>query len=109
MRSTNVTDTTDAAARADYISNGPGHTEQNLTSRRSDFGNRMKEWIVKNNMIKTLLITCGLLATTAGLSLAEIEVGKPVPSFTLPDTNGKTRSLADFKGKFVVLEWYQPD
>lgn len=60
-------------------------------------------------MIKTLLITCGLLAATAGLSLAEIEVGKPAPNFTLPDTNGKTRSLADFKGKFVVLEWYQPD
>jgi len=60
-------------------------------------------------MIKTLLITCGLLAATAGLSLAEIEVGKPAPNFTLPDTNGNTRSLADFKGKFVVLEWYQPD
>ena len=60
-------------------------------------------------MMKTLLITCGLLAATAGLSFAETEVGKPAPSFTLPDTNGKTRSLADFKGKFVVLEWYQPD
>jgi peroxiredoxin len=43
------------------------------------------------------------------LSVAEIEVGKSAPNFTLPDTNGKTRSLADFKGKFVVLEWYQPD
>jgi peroxiredoxin len=60
-------------------------------------------------MMKTLLITCGLLAATVGLSFAETEVGKPAPSFTLPDTNGKTRSLADFKGKFVVLEWYQPD
>ncbi len=60
-------------------------------------------------MIKTLLIACGLLAATAGLSLAETEVGKSAPNFTLPDTNGKTHSLADFKGKFVVLEWYQPD
>ena len=60
-------------------------------------------------MIKTLLITCGLLTVTAGLSFAETEVGKAAPNFSLPDTNGKTRSLADFKGKYVVLEWYQPD
>jgi peroxiredoxin len=60
-------------------------------------------------MIKTLLITCGLLAATAGLSFAETAAGKPAPSFSLPDTNGKALSLADFKGKIVVLEWYQPD
>jgi peroxiredoxin len=60
-------------------------------------------------MIKSLLLTCGLLAVTAGLSFAETEIGKSAPNFSLPDTNGKTRSLADFKGKYVVLEWYQPD
>lgn len=60
-------------------------------------------------MIKTFLITCGLLAVTAGFSLAETEVGKAAPNFSLPDTNGKTHSLADLKGKYVVLEWYQPD
>jgi peroxiredoxin len=32
--------------------------------------------------------------------------GKPAPQFTLTDTNGKTRSLKDYKGKFVVLEWF---
>jgi peroxiredoxin len=63
----------------------------------------------KNEMIKTLLIAGGLLAVTAGLSCAGTDVGKPAPNFSLPDTNGKTRSLADFKGKYVVLEWYQPD
>ncbi|MEA3206362.1 MAG: hypothetical protein QOG92_2061 [Verrucomicrobiota bacterium] len=65
--------------------------------------------MVKIEMIKTLLITCGLLAVTAGLSLAETEVGKTAPNFSLPDTNGKIHSLADLKGKYVVLEWYQPD
>jgi peroxiredoxin len=63
----------------------------------------------KNEMIKTLFFTCGLLALTAGLSVAETEVGKVAPTFSLPDTNGKTHSLADLKGKYVVLEWYQPD
>jgi peroxiredoxin len=60
-------------------------------------------------MIKTLLISCGLFALTAGLSFAETEVGKVAPEFSLPDTNGKTHSLAELNGKYVVLEWYQPD
>jgi peroxiredoxin len=60
-------------------------------------------------MTKPLLITCMLLAATAGLTFANPEVGQTAPNFALPDTNGKTRNLADFKGKFVVLEWYQPD
>src|ERR1700758_553703 len=60
-------------------------------------------------MTKTFLIACAVLATTTGLSFAETEVGKPAPNFTLPDTKGKTRSLSDYKGKYVVLEWYQPD
>ncbi len=40
---------------------------------------------------------------------ADVEVGKPAPNFSLQDTHGKRVSLADYKGKFVVLEWYQPD
>lgn len=44
-------------------------------------------------------------AATDGQSATTAEVGKPAPSFTLIDTNGKKRSLSDFKNKFVVLEW----
>jgi len=33
------------------------------------------------------------------------EVGAPAPGFSLPDTYGKTFTLAEFKGKIVVLEW----
>ncbi len=36
------------------------------------------------------------------------ELGKPAPDFTLTDMNGKTVKLADYKGKIVVLEWFQP-
>ncbi|HEX4124156.1 MAG TPA: redoxin domain-containing protein [Tepidisphaeraceae bacterium] len=35
-------------------------------------------------------------------------LGTPAPSFSLVDQNGKTVSLADFKGKVVVLEWTNP-
>lgn len=35
-------------------------------------------------------------------------VGKPAPSFELPDEAGKTHKLSDYKGKTVVLEWTNP-
>ena len=34
------------------------------------------------------------------------EVGQPAPEFTLTDSTGTSRSLGDFKGKFIVLEWF---
>jgi peroxiredoxin len=72
--------------------------------------NRHKDSNAKlNTMIKTLFITCAFFAVTTGLGFAKVEVGKPAPNFSLPDTNGKMHSLADLKGKYVVLEWYQPD
>jgi len=35
--------------------------------------------------------------------------GQPAPDFTLTDTSGKAVKLSDFKGKYVVLEWVNPD
>jgi peroxiredoxin len=32
-------------------------------------------------------------------------VGAPAPAFTAIDTHGRTHSLAEHRGKFVVLEW----
>lgn len=40
-----------------------------------------------------------------GHSMMTAEVGKHAPNFSLTDANGKTHSLSDFKGKYVVLEW----
>ena len=36
------------------------------------------------------------------------EVGKPAPDFTLKDLEGKDVRLSSFKGKTVVLEWFNP-
>ena len=33
-------------------------------------------------------------------------VGAPAPAFTGTDTKGKTHTLAEFRGKWVVLEWH---
>jgi peroxiredoxin len=35
-------------------------------------------------------------------------VGKPAPDFTLKDLDGKETKLSSFKGKTVVLEWFNP-
>jgi peroxiredoxin len=45
-------------------------------------------------------------AAGARASRAAAVVGDSAPSFTLTDTNGQTHSLADLKGKTVVLEWW---
>jgi peroxiredoxin len=36
-------------------------------------------------------------------------VGKQAPDFTLSDSDGKPVHLADFRGKIVVLEWFNPE
>ncbi len=41
--------------------------------------------------------------------LAVRVVGQPGPNFTLPDANGRRVSLADFRGRTVVLEWNNPE
>ena len=49
-----------------------------------------------------------LLAGAASTAQAAASVGQPAPAFTASDTTGKSRSLAEFKGKTVVLEWVNP-
>lgn len=36
------------------------------------------------------------------------QVGAPAPEFTLQDLDGKSVSLSQFRGKLVVLEWFNP-
>lgn len=38
-------------------------------------------------------------------TLKERPTGSLAPAFTLTDTNGKQHNLADYRGKYVVLEW----
>jgi peroxiredoxin len=59
--------------------------------------------------IRNLCLVVGVLALSAGAALAGVEVGQAAPDFSLPDTNGQSHQLSQYKGKWVVLEWYQPD
>lgn len=49
-----------------------------------------------------IAISALALALTA---TAKVDVGEEAPAFTLTGADGKEYSLADFKGKWVVLEW----
>ena len=35
-----------------------------------------------------------------------LQPGSPAPDFTAQDTHGKTHTLAEYRGKYVVLEWH---
>ena len=49
-------------------------------------------------------VTLVLLALSTAASAAK--VGEAAPNFNSTDSNGKAHSLADYHGKFVVLEWH---
>ena len=40
---------------------------------------------------------------------AGVEVGQPAPDFQLPDETGRQRSLADYRGKILILAFYPKD
>jgi peroxiredoxin len=49
------------------------------------------------------------LAASALLALDSPPVGSAAPDFSAPDSKGQTQSLSQYKGKFVVLEWFNPE
>lgn len=55
-------------------------------------------------LITALALATGCVAAFAGSAV----VGQPAPAFTATDTSGRAVSLADFKGRHVVLEWVNP-
>lgn len=77
--------------------------------------------ISKNRLIGVGALVLAVVAGTA-ISLSgkgqnsgdlvaatQVQVGATAPNFTAVDSNGKTHSLTDFRGKTVVLEWTNHD
>ena len=58
--------------------------------------------------MRSFVAAAALLVAACSAQAAAV-VGQPAPSFTLTDVAGQKRSLADFKGKTVVLEWVNFD
>src|SRR5437870_3459003 len=61
--------------------------------------------------MKTKLLLTIVIAFAAGaLYAADVPpVGSAAPDFSAPDASGKTQSLSQYKGKYVVLEWFNPE
>ena len=53
-------------------------------------------------------IVAASFALVAGSALA-VTAGTAAPDFSVADSNGKTVKLSDYQGKFVVLEWTNPE
>jgi len=65
----------------------------------------IERWILPLGAIAIALAMLPLPGRAAAVAM----IGQPAPAFSLTDTNGKQESLADFQGKFVVLEWVNHD
>src|ERR1700730_18161770 len=58
---------------------------------------------------KLLLIAVAIFVAGAIYAADVPPVGAAAPEFSLSDSKGKTHSLAQYKGKYVVLEWFNPE
>ena len=61
---------------------------------------------MKTKLLTTLLT---LAASTALFAADSPAVGTTAPDFSLTDSKGKTQSVSQYKGKYVVLEWFNPE
>lgn len=62
------------------------------------------------NTIKRILMVAAIMAVCFnGLSAATAKLGNPAPDFSLTDIEGKQHALSDYKGKTVVLEWFNAE
>jgi peroxiredoxin len=61
--------------------------------------------------MKTKLLTALLTvaASTALIAADSPAVGTTAPDFSLTDSKGKTQTVSQYKGKYVVLEWFNPE
>ncbi len=59
--------------------------------------------------MKILLTVIASLIAAAVFAFDPPPVGSGAPDFSLSDAKGTTHSLSQYKGKYVVLEWFNPE
>jgi peroxiredoxin len=55
------------------------------------------------------LLAIGAMTLAAASALAAAAPGQPGTDFSLTDITGKPRKLAELRGKYVVLEWFNSE
>ncbi len=59
------------------------------------------------HLMRTIVAVGALsVMVTAQTPAVELKVGDPAPAFSMPGSDGKTHTLAQYKGKAVVIAWY---
>jgi peroxiredoxin len=56
-----------------------------------------------------VLSLAAALGLSAGAALANVAAGQAAPDFTLTDIQGRAQKLSAYKGKYVVLEWFNSE
>lgn len=59
--------------------------------------------------MKLAALVFAAVAASSSCAFATAVPGQPAPAFRAVDVNGKAVTLADFRGKTVVLEWNNPN
>ena len=65
-----------------------------------------KKAIMKTNVCR-LTVLFGLLAVLPASALAVLQVGQEAPNFSAPDTAGATHQLTEYRGRVVLLNFWQ--
>src|ERR1700733_2423640 len=60
-------------------------------------------------MNRKRIVLAAMFAFIFATSARSAQIGSPAPDFHGTDSNGKTQSLDQYHGKFVVLEWHNHD
>ena len=59
---------------------------------------------------RVMSLAMGLMVMGPGLTAAQdVVVGQPAPEFSVKDTTEQMQTLSTLRGKFVVLEWFNPE
>jgi peroxiredoxin len=60
-------------------------------------------------VLAAVLAVAFVASAVAITPMRRARVGEPAPPLKLVDVTGKTHDLADYKGKTVVLQWFNPE
>lgn len=59
--------------------------------------------------MKKMILFCSLLCIGFSQAHADAVPGQKAPAFDVVDSNGKAQKLSAYKGKWLVLEWFNKD
>jgi peroxiredoxin len=68
-----------------------------------------RDFIIRTGAAAVLIGAVDGVARARPADAAAAKVGEPAPAFTSTNTSGAAVSLADYKGKLVILEWTNHD